>query len=205
MANMSDIDTDKRVTNAISDPPQVVISHRVKPDKHAEFAAWSEGIAKVMSQADGFLYYQSLPPVEGFQEEWMIVFQFDTAEHLRVWINSKARAELLGTLMGLVEPQWRAEVTSSALEQILGLLPANKASPPPIWKLMLVTYVGLFPTVTFLTYGVASIWAHWHLIIQIMVSTACSVIIMTGIVMPTLFRLAHRWLQPGTEIPKFHR
>lgn len=202
---MSEFDTDFPATTAPVDPPQVVISHRVKPDKHAEFAEWAEGIAKVMAQADGFLFYQSLPPVDGLQDEWVIIFQFDTPEHLRIWINSKARAELLDQSMDLVEPQWKTEVTSSALEQLLGLLPANKAKPPPLWKLMIVTWSGLFPTVTFLTYGVSRIWQHWPLIVQIMVSTACSVVLMTSIVMPTIFRLTHRFLQPGTDAPKFHR
>ena len=122
-----------------------------------------------------------------------------------MWINSKARAELVEKSMDLVEPQWKTEVSSSALEQLLGLLPANKAKPPPIWKLMIVTYSGLFPTVTFLTYGVSRIWEDWPLMVQIMVSTACSVILMTGVIMPTIFRLTHRWLQPGTDAPKFHR
>ena len=202
---MSEFDIDFPAATRNPDPPQVVISHRVKPDKHAEFAEWAEGIAKVMSQADGFLYYQSLPPVDGLQDEWMIVFQFDTPEHLRIWINSTARAELLEKSIDLVEPQWKTEVSSSALEQLLGLLPASKAKPPPIWKLMIVTWSGLFPTVTFLTYGVSRVWEHWPLIVQIMVSTACSVVLMTGIVMPTIFRLTHRWLQPGTDAPKFHR
>ena len=202
---MSDLDTDFPATKTTADLSQVVISHRVKPDKIAEFIEWSEGIAKVMSQADGFLSYQSLPPVEGLQDEWMIIFRFGTPEHLRMWINSKARAELVEKSMDLVEPQWKTEVSSSALEQLLGLLPANKAKPPPIWKLMIVTYSGLFPTVTFLTYGVSRIWQHWPLIVQIMVSTACSVILMTGVIMPTIFRLTHRWLQPGTDAPKFHR
>lgn len=202
MAGMLNRDTDTPAKTTIPDPPQVVISHRVKHNKHAEFKAWSDGIAKVMSQTDGFLSYQSLPPVEGIQEEWMIVFQFDNAEHLRVWINSKARSELLEKSVDLVESQWKTEITSSALEQLLGLLPASKAAPPPLWKLMLITYTGLFPTVVFLTYGVASIWVHWPLIIQIIVSTACSVVIMSSIVMPTLFRVMHRWLQPGTTVPK---
>ena len=53
---MSEFDIDFPAATRNPDPPQVVISHRVKPDKHAEFAEWAEGIAKVMSQADGFLY-----------------------------------------------------------------------------------------------------------------------------------------------------
>ena len=183
--------------------PQVVISHRVKPERLTEFAVWSEGIAEVMAQAPGFLDYQSLPPVEGAQQEWMIVFRFDTAEHLRAWINSGTRAALLAKSKDLVEPQWKSELRSSSLEQFLGLLPAGQAAPPPLWKLMLITYAGLFPTVTALTYGVSNLWTHWPHLLQIAVSTACSVVLMTGVVMPTLFRVLHRWLQPGTQAPKW--
>ncbi len=194
--------SENQTTTHVPEHPKVVISHNVKPEKVKAFEAWSEDIAKVMSRAPGFLDYQSLPPVEGAQQEWMIVFQFDTADHLRAWINSETRAALLSKSEALVEPQWHTEVTSSALEQLLGLLPAGKAAPAPLWKLMLITYLGLFPTVTVLAYSVARIWAHWPLLLQIMLSTACSVVLMTSFVMPTLFRLLHGWLQPGTKAPR---
>lgn len=178
----------------LTDHPMVVISHRVKPGCEAAFQAWTEGIATDMEAAPGFLARQAIPPVPGAQPEWVSVFHFDSMENLKGWIHSETRARWLTQALPLVEQQWRSRLVGG-LDHFFGLLP--EAPEPAVWKLAVLTELGLFPVVMLVNSGLSKGWpglANW---LQTALCTSICVSVLAWGVMPLLTRLFQPWLQPG--------
>lgn len=73
----------------------VVISHRVRADRHAEYEAWLEQIAPLCQAAPGHLDWQIVRPVAGLTETYTVIIRFDTSAKLRQWMESPARAALI--------------------------------------------------------------------------------------------------------------
>ena len=72
----------------------MVVSTRVKPGREAEYRAWQTTIDHEAARFPGFLGNEVLPPVPGLQEEWVVVVRFDSAEHLKNWLESEPRRRL---------------------------------------------------------------------------------------------------------------
>jgi antibiotic biosynthesis monooxygenase (ABM) superfamily enzyme len=64
--------------------------------------------------------------------------------------------------------------------------------PPPRWKVALVTWLGICPTVYVLFLVVAPLLTDWPLLPRVMVITALVVVLMTWVVAPRLTT----WLKP---------
>jgi uncharacterized protein len=65
---------------------------------------------------------------------------------------------------------------------------------PPRWKVAIVTWLGIFPTVLLLFLTVAPLLAHWPLVPRTMVITVLVVVLMTRVVAPRLTRWLAGWL-----------
>ena len=77
-----------------------VISQRVRPDFEAEFARWQGEVSGAARQFPGFESTEVIRPQPGVQDDWVIVYRFDTAENLAGWLGSAERR----TLRERVEP-----------------------------------------------------------------------------------------------------
>ncbi len=67
----------------------------------------------------------------------------------------------------------------------------------PVWKMALLTWLGLWPTVTAMMLGVRPRLEGLPVALQTLLLTAIIVPLMTWVVMPLLTRLFRGWLQPG--------
>ena len=178
------------------DQPMVVISHRVKPGSERAFRAWTEGIAAAMAAAPGFVARQSLPPVPGVQLDWVSVFHFDTMDHLKLWIHSETRASWLERALPLVENPWRSRIVGG-LEHLFGLQP--EAEAPAVWKVAVLTEVGLFPVVMLVNGLLTKGWPHMANWLQTALCTSICVSALAWGVMPLFLRLCQSWLQPAED------
>ena len=178
----------------------VLVTRRVKPGHEADF---ERVMADVMSAARGFAGHlggQLVRPAESGASEgpeglYHVVFAFDTAEHLAAWQRSDSRRRILEAL----RPHTRGE---SEVRQVSGLAhwfaePTGPSQPPPPrWKVAVVTWLGIFPTVLLLFVTVVPWLAAWPLVPRTMVVTALVVLIMTWVVAPRLTRWLRPWLHP---------
>ena len=73
----------------------VVIAQRVRPEREGEYLAWQAEIGERCRAFAGFERAEVVPPVSGFQDDFVVVFQFDTFEHLDAWLRSDVRRALL--------------------------------------------------------------------------------------------------------------
>lgn len=173
----------------------VLVSRRVKPGHEAAFEQASSAMTAAARPFPGYLGGQMVrPDPQGNDEEsnlYHTVFAFDTQEHMQAWQNSAERAERLQAI-------GEHTLSSTQLREVSGLghwfTPAGGAAhqPPPRWKVAVVTWLGIFPTVYFLFLTVAPILANWPLLPRVMVITLLVVLLMTWVVAPRLTA----WLKP---------
>ena len=119
------------------------------------------------------------------------VFAFDTPEHMQAWQTSSVRTERLQA----IAPH---TLSSTRLREVSGLghwfTPPTGAvhQSPPRWKVAVVTWLGIFPTVYVLLLTVSPLLANWPLLPRVMVITMLVVLLMTWVVAPRLTT----WLKP---------
>ncbi|MFD7614210.1 antibiotic biosynthesis monooxygenase [Streptomyces sp. NPDC059828] len=71
-----------------------IIGQRVHPSREREFEAWQKEVNTAASRYPGFLGTETSPPT-AVQPDWVVVYRFDSIEHLEAWINSATRQSLL--------------------------------------------------------------------------------------------------------------
>jgi uncharacterized protein len=131
-------------STAGNDGATVVITHRVREDKHRDYERWLDEIAPVCKASPGHLDWQIVRPIAGLTETYTVVIRFDTRAHLQAWMESPARSRLLERVQPLVSQK---EVhISSGLD--FWFTPGDaKAGVPVRWKQYLVTWSAIYPLV----------------------------------------------------------
>jgi hypothetical protein len=177
----------------------VLISRQVKQGCEAEFERVMLQIIAVAATFTGHLGAQLVRP--GDEQEvadslYHVVLAFDNEANLKTWQNSPARALGLAAAAPFIEGQ-------TLVRQVSGLAhwfqpPAgSRQVPPPRWKVAVVTWLGIFPTVYLLFFSLGSLLAPWPLLWRIMLLTLLVVITMTWLVAPQLTRWFKPWLYPA--------
>ena len=97
-------------------PPSatVVIAQNVRPEKEEEYLRWQTEINAACRTYPGFEVAEIVPPVPGVQDNCVVVFRFDSAEHLAAWLRSDARQTLLARGQSLFAGAARQHVVTGA-------------------------------------------------------------------------------------------
>ncbi|MGE9290261.1 MAG: antibiotic biosynthesis monooxygenase [Puniceicoccales bacterium] len=100
----------------------LVISHQVPREERGEFARIQNEQAGKLKGFEGFLGMEVSSPEGDQQEDWIIVYRFQNAADLEVWMQSDQRREVLekirnltgdeGSVQVLVEPRNKESVTT---------------------------------------------------------------------------------------------
>lgn len=174
----------------------LVITHRVRRDKHSDYEKWMDEIAPLSRAAAGHLDWHIVRPIPGLSETYTVIIRFDTEAHLREWISSPTRARLIERVQPLL-------VTGDDFFVRSGLdfwfTPQGaKARVPIRWKQFLVTWSAIFPLVVGASSIVTPVLTYLGLpdsrLVATLLSTALVVLLMVYVVMPRYTRLVHRWL-----------
>lgn len=182
----------------------VLVSRRVKPGHEAAFIEAANAMTAAARPFAGYLGGQMVHPgadeaaAESESNLYHTVFAFDTPEHLLAWQTSPERTRCLQAMA-------QHTLSASTLREVSGLghwftptgAPAHQ--PPPRWKVALVTWLGICPTVYVLFLVVAPFLADWPLLPRVMVITVLVVLLMTWVVAPQLTRLLKPFLYPSAR------
>jgi antibiotic biosynthesis monooxygenase (ABM) superfamily enzyme len=178
----------------------VLVTRRVVPE-HAE--AFERGMRAMMAAADGFAGHLGgqlvRPEASGAGSDplYHVVFAFDTEANLRAWQESPQRAAALQGVAPYVEG-------GDTVRRVPGLehwfsLPAH--TPPPRWKIAIVTWCGICPTVWVVLTLLGPVLAAWPSVPRVMVLTAVIVGLMTWLVAPRMTRFFAPWLYRKPPTP----
>jgi antibiotic biosynthesis monooxygenase (ABM) superfamily enzyme len=123
---------------------------------------------------------------------------FDSDASLKGWQNSPERNAGLATIAPHIEGD--AVVRGiSGLAHWFQPKPVGKSAQPPRWKVAVVTWLGIFPTVYLLFLLLGNWLAPWSLLPRIFLLTILVVAIMTWGVAPQLTKLLKSWLYSGAK------
>lgn len=189
-----------RASEAHQAPPAegatVVITHRLRENALAAYEDWLQEIAPLCKAAPGHLDWHIVRPIPGLSETYTIVIRFDTIDHLRAWMESPTRAQLIEKVQHLF-------VTGDDFFISSGLdfwfTPAEaKAKVPIRWKQYLVTWSAIFPLALVVPLLVTPLLHFLGLpnnrFVGTFTVTGVVVFLMVYVVMPRYTRLLRRWL-----------
>jgi antibiotic biosynthesis monooxygenase (ABM) superfamily enzyme len=123
------------------------------------------------------------------------VYRFDTAQHLRAWLDAPEHAAWLQRAEPHVLGPLHRQVLTG-LEAWFTLPTQPGAPPPPRYKMAILTWVTIFPLITLLVVATAPLLGRLPLVVRLAVTTLVTVSLMTWVVMPRVTRLLGRWLYP---------
>lgn len=178
-----------------SSPLTVIVTWRVKKGCERDFESWRREIAAAALKYPGHMGVDVILP-HGATAEYVVVFRFDTYDHLRAWQESNTRRDLLKK----AEP-FREGPPSYRLENGLEFwfrhpdLPAR----PPVWKMAAVTALGVWPVSMLVPLLLGSLIRGLPAYLQSLLVAIGIVIILTWVVMPVLTKILAFWLTPSKE------
>jgi uncharacterized protein len=172
-------------------PLTVVVTWRVRQGCERDFEAWRHEISAAALGFPGHMGVNVILP-NGIGREYVVIFRFDTYEHLRAWQESDIRRKLLKQAEPLREnePSYRLE---SGLEYWFA--PPGAQASPPRWKMAIVTVLGVWPVSMLVPWLLNPLIANLPLTLRAFLVAVGIVILLTWAVMPVLVRILNPWLQ----------
>jgi antibiotic biosynthesis monooxygenase (ABM) superfamily enzyme len=180
-------------------PPQAHVTRiarrRARVGFEVEYEALIREMFEAMRQAPGFLGAQMITP-EQPGGDYQVIAHFRSEADLKAWDESPARAALQPRLCaaGENEPEYRVV---TGLEAWFGPQVVAPSTHPPRARMALVTWMGIFPTVSLFLWLVAPLLTPLPFLPRVALLTALIVITMTWVVMPRLTRLMRGFLNPA--------
>jgi antibiotic biosynthesis monooxygenase (ABM) superfamily enzyme len=127
---------------------------------------------------------------------------FDSAEHLRAWLDSDEHAAWLERAEPHVIGPMRTSLVTGL--ETWFTLPGQPAAPPPPptppYKMALVTSAAIFPLITAIVVTTGPLLEGPPLAARLAITTAFAVPLMTWVVMPRMTRLLRGWLYPDHRL-----
>ena len=183
-------------TAAHSRPARVtrIARRRARSGREEEYEAMLREMVVRMRAHKGFLGADMIPP-EPPGEDYQFVVRFASEVELQAWDMSDERLELLERMKEVAEgePEFRK---LSGLEVWFEQAVVPASMHPPRLRMAIVTWLGIFPTVSFFLWFVAPWLQPLPFVPRTAVLTALIVVTMTWGVMPGLTRLLRGFLNP---------
>ena len=177
-------------------PVTTTVTRRIKPGHETAYEAFLEGIIVAASRFPGHLGVEVFRPATAAAGEYRIVYRFDTAGHLRRWLDSDEHADWLQRAEPHVAGPMRTEFLTG-LESWFTLPEQPGLPAPPPYKMAILTWATIFPLITLVVVVLTPLIRTLPLVVRLGITTLATVPLMTWVVMPRVTRLLRRWLYPG--------
>jgi antibiotic biosynthesis monooxygenase (ABM) superfamily enzyme len=172
------------------DPVTAVASFRILRGHEAEFQRNYEELLELIEDFDGFLRAQMFPPVEGVQDETVIVFSFQSREQLDAWLDSDARGDVITRLDEHLDGERQVNVVGG-----FGGWFSVDRSPIKTWKQAAVVLLALYPTVLALNALLGWLIPDVPYLLGVLIGNALGVALLSWVLMPRLTSALDEWLQ----------
>lgn len=171
----------------------VIIRRVVRAGRQAEFEAAVRAFSPVSITFPGHLGVHVVPPPNGGRE-YVIILSFASERAWREfqdWERYRSWVEEIRTLLA----------DAPDIKEVCGLetwfrMPGEPAVvPPPRWKMVVATWVGVCLTVGALNPVLRPWMADWHWLANLLAFNAVVVALLTWVVMPVLSQSLRSWLR----------
>ena len=172
------------------EPVTGVASFKVRPGEEHRYASFHARLVQRLGTFPGYLRSDVFAPVPGVQDDTVVVFAFDTREHLDAWLGSDERQSLLDEIEPFLVGDRTVNVVGGFAGWFGGHGPAVKR-----WKQASVVLLALFPTALVLTLVRRWLLPDVHWIVGVFFGNVLGVIVLSWVLMPFLTRLLDGWLR----------
>lgn len=172
------------------DPVTGVASFRVRPGEEQRYAELHARLVQRLAGFPGFLQSEVFEPVAGVQDETVVLFSFDSREHLDAWLGSDARRAMLAEIEPFLEGDRTVNVVGGFAGWFAGHGPGVKR-----WKQAAVVLLALFPTAVVLTLVRQWLLPDVHWVVGVLFGNVLGVIALAWVLMPFLTRVLDGWLR----------
>jgi len=174
-------------------PIHIAITRRVRPGCEAEFQQALREFFQASFNHDGVLGVTMIVPPPGSDSREFGI--------LRTFAGEQERDDFYASP---IFKAWEAKCeplteSNSWTHRPLHGLEAwfrSAHTPPPRWKMAVVTFIGVFPLVMLLNVTLGPLVRDLHFVLRNAVFNAAVVVLLSWAVMPIVTRLLHRWLRP---------
>jgi len=177
---------------AASEPVTVVFSQRIAPENHDEFITLHDNLVDIVAGFPGFLGSELLQPVEGVQDDHVIVASFRSRADLDRWLASEERAGWVTRAERLVE----GDRTMNVVGGFGGWFPAGESRPegPKRWKQAVAVFIALFPTSLLITFVRGEVAPDMNVVFGVFAGNVIGILVLTYVLMPIVTRMLRNWL-----------
>jgi hypothetical protein len=174
------------------EPVTVVFSQLIAPSNHDDFVDLHEDVVARMSGFAGFLGSELLEPVDGVQQEHVIVASFASRAALDTWLSSEERREWLAKTAELVE----GDRTMNVVGGFGGWFPAQASQPqgPKRWKQSIAVFIALFPTALTITLVRIQVAPDMNVVLAVFIGNVLGILALSYLLMPRVTRWLGDWL-----------
>ncbi|MBV9514970.1 MAG: antibiotic biosynthesis monooxygenase [Mycobacteriaceae bacterium] len=177
-----------------------VVTHRVAPEHVDGFVSWQERLRLAENKFPGFRGSEIFRPIEGVQEEWTVLYRYDSATDLDRWLTSSEREQLLDEGKRFSDFQLRT-IDNSFGSWFAFDEDGGPARAPSLTKTSIAVWFGLYPTVVLLTLATSP--AKLPMWLAMLIGNLLSSFVMTFVTMPFYVNpLLKRWLYAAPDAPK---
>jgi antibiotic biosynthesis monooxygenase (ABM) superfamily enzyme len=168
----------------------IAVTFHVKPGRGTDFERWAHDITTAAARYPGNLGASWVRTAGAYH----VIYRFANHAMFHDWHESPERAAFLDRLQPMATLVTDDHLTG--METWFELTDQPGRPAPPRWKMVIATWVGVFPLLTVLQWLVAPRLVDVPLIARVMFLTSIVVVAMTYLVMPLLTRPLKRWLYP---------
>jgi len=173
-----------KVTRIESGQVTVVVTWHVRQGHEQEFDAWFRDVSAAALKFPGHLGLNVVHR-NARESEYVIVFRFDTDEHLKAWMNSDVRRDFLRKA-----EQFREEQPTYHVERGLEYwFETDGSQAPARWKMAIITVLGVWPVSILVPKTLSPLIGGLPPVLQALVVSVGIVCLLTWIVMPLLVKL----------------
>lgn len=178
------------------EPVSLVFSFTVKKGREKQFEEWAHEITEAVKHFEGHLGSNWIR-TSSDASNYVVIVKFVDIEDSNKWLRSEVRKRLLEKMYPLVK-----ESKPNRLQNVTGLetwftLPGRSTiKPPPRWKMMIVTMIGIYPIgLIYQAYFVSDLKLLPLLLRPVALSLLLTPVL-TYVIMPQLTKLFRSWLYP---------
>lgn len=174
----------------------VVITHKVSAAQQAAYEQWLEEIGPVCRASQGVLDWHLIRPVAGYTDTYSVIIRYDSEQHLKQWMESSQRQQLLAKVERLLAEKDRYQIRSGL--DFLFVPEAAHIAVPVRWKQFLLTWSAIFPLVSLVPLALHPALRGLGLPASHLLDTLCVtgvvVALMVYVVMPRYTKWMRSWL-----------
>lgn len=180
-------------------PITVALTHKVRPGCEDGYRSWLAGLDRAAACFPGFLGSERHDPVPGIQDDFLVVFRFESHAHLMGWRESAERGRFMERREEFVETTRERRMTGGFDTWFSAAETVTSGRVPRRWKQAIVVLLGLYPTSMLLGFFVFPRIPGWPDPLARLAGFALSIGTLTWVVMPVLTNLLAGWLDPARE------